>query len=176
MSQVVMRAHLNVSGGNESAIYNVSFGFLDQDGTMRENFYKRGTARVNTQFNVGRFTFGENVTFVADQTTGGMQQGTMGEDTPIGNLIKMQPVVPIRDVQGNFAGPKANGLGNGANPIAQTERAQNNVTETNRFVGSIFGTADIKENLVFKTNFSFNVGRSTSQNFFFPTKRTLVLM
>lgn len=161
--------NLNISGGTEGATYNVSFNYYDQEGTMKYNFYKRGSIRVNTQFETGIFTFGENASFTIDQTTGGMQSGEMGENTPVGQLIKMQPIIPVYDIADYFAGAKANTLGNGSNPIAQVWKNRNDVAESNQFVGNAFATAALYEGLEFKTSFGFNLGRSRNENFSLPT-------
>lgn len=167
---LVQEYNLGVSGGGENATYNVSFGFLDQEGPMKFNYYRRGNVRVNTELNLGRFTFGENISFSTDQTSGGMQTGTMGEGTPVGNMIKMQPVVPVRDASGEgFGGAKANGLGNGSNPFAQVWKDKNNVTETQNLTGSVFGRADITENIQYETQLGFRFANIKSKDFFFPT-------
>jgi TonB-linked SusC/RagA family outer membrane protein len=161
--------NMNVSGGNDNATYNVSFNYFDQEGTMKENYYKKGTIRVNTQFDAGIFTIGENASFTIDQQNGGIIGGSQGEDTPIGNLIKMQPVVPVYDVNGYFAGAKANGLGNGSNPIAQVMKARNNVGETKQFVGNAFVNASLLDNLEARSNFGFNLGQNRGEGFSLPT-------
>lgn len=162
--------NLNISGGNEGATYNVSFNYYDQEGTMRYNYYKKGSIRVNTQFESGIFTFGENASFTIDQTTGGMQSGDMGEDTPVGQLIKMQPIIPVHAINGQyFGGAKANTLGNGSNPIAQVWKNRYDVNESNQFVGNAFATAALYEGLEFKSSFGFNLGRSRNENFSLPT-------
>ncbi|MDX1641010.1 MAG: SusC/RagA family TonB-linked outer membrane protein, partial [Balneolaceae bacterium] len=162
--------NLGIAGGSESATYNVSFNFFDQNGTMKRNYYKRGTIRANTQFEAGIFTFGENASYVIDQTVGGMQSGEMGEGTNVGQLIKMQPVIPVFAVNGeNYAGAKANGLGNGENPVWQTWRDRFDTNTTNRFVGNAFATADLYPGLQFKSSFGFNVGEGNSVNFSLPT-------
>ncbi|MDR8392895.1 TonB-dependent receptor [Aliifodinibius sp. S!AR15-10] len=162
--------NLNISGGTEGATYNVSFNYYDQDGTMKYNYYKKGSIRVNTQFEAGIFTFGENASFTVDQTTGGMQSGDMGEDTPVGQLIKMQPIIPVHAINGQyFGGAKANTLGNGSNPIAQVWKNRNDVTESNQFVGNAFVTAALYEGLEFKSSLGFNVGRLRNEDFALPT-------
>lgn len=167
---LVHEYNLNLSGGGETTAYSVSFNFLDQEGTMNHNFYKRGSIRVNSQTEVGRFTFGENISFAVDQTAGGMRQGTMGEGTPVGQLIKMQPVVPVRDASGEgWGGAKANGLGNGENPVAQVYNNRNDVIETTNFIGNVFGMVDITENLQYESSLGARTNNVRSESFGFPT-------
>lgn len=109
--------NLNVSGGSQDSRYNISFNYFDEDGTAAFNRYQRGTARVNTEFNMGRVTVGENLAISVDRSYGGLDDGGIGEDNILGKNILMQPVVPVHDAGGNFASGKAVGLGNQSNPV-----------------------------------------------------------
>lgn len=169
---MVQKYNLNISGGTEGATYNVSFNYFDQDGTMKYNYYKRGSIRVNTQFDAGIFTFGENASFSIDQTSGGMSGAlgsVMGEGTPIGDALKIPPVVPVYDINGYFAGAKANGLGQADNPVAEVWKNRNDINEGNQFVGNVFAVAEVIENLELKSSFGFNVGKGRVENFSLPT-------
>ncbi|MDX1640296.1 MAG: SusC/RagA family TonB-linked outer membrane protein, partial [Balneolaceae bacterium] len=169
---IVQKYNLNISGGTEAATYNVSFNYFDQEGTMRYNYYKKGTIRVNTQFDAGIFRFGENASFSINQTSGGQSgqlQGTLGEGLPIGDVLKIPPVVPVYDIAGYFAGAKASGLGQADNPVADVWKDRNDVLEGNQFVGNVFASADILESLQLKTSFGFNLGKDRVENFSLPT-------
>ncbi|HKK47163.1 MAG TPA: TonB-dependent receptor [Balneolaceae bacterium] len=162
--------NLNISGGGDKYTYDVSFNYLDNEGTMRYNNFERGTVRANTQFETGVFTFGENASFAIDKTIGGMPNGTMGEDTPIGNLIKMQPVIPVHDVGTWWASGKANTLGNGSNPVAESWKNRDDATNHNTFFGSVFSSAELfDQHLKLKTQFSFDVNRTNGHNINLPT-------
>ena len=110
-------ANLGLSGGGADNSYNVSFNYLKQNGTGAYSQYQRGTLRVNTAFNVNRLTIGENVAVGREQGYGGIDDNTIGEDNIIGKNILMQPVVPVRDIGGNFASGKFVGGGNNTNPL-----------------------------------------------------------
>jgi len=167
----VQQSHnLNIAGGGDDYTYDVSFNYLNNQGTMRYNDYQRGTVRANTQFETGVFTFGENASFAIDKTVGGMSDGSMGEDTPIGNLIKMQPVIPVHDAGSWWASGKATSLGNGSNPVAEAWKSRNNSTDHNTFFGSVFSSADLfDQHLKLKTQFSFDVNRTNGHNINLPT-------
>lgn len=162
--------NLNVSGGNQSARYNVSFNYFDQEGTMKHNYYKRGTVRVNTDFNTGIFTVGENISLALEETVGGMPAaGGYVEDTSVGKSVLMQPVVPVYDINGYFASGKAVGLGNQTNPVRVAWDDRDDVSQNNRIVGSAFAQADFTENLFFKTSLGFEVGEGKWEDFAYPT-------
>jgi len=56
---------------------------------------------------------------------------------------RMQPIVPVYDIQGNFAGTRAPGTGNAVNPVAQLYHAKDNDGKYFRVLGNIFGEATI---------------------------------
>jgi len=121
---LVQDYNLSVSGGNDNSVFNVSLGYYNQDGTIKYNKWERYSVRVNSEFKIGRLTIGENLAASREQNVGVM--GNMGEDTPIGQLIKMQPVIPVYDIDGYFASGKATTLGNGSNPVGQVFKGKDN--------------------------------------------------
>src|SRR5205823_3305907 len=110
-------------GGADNA-YNASFNFLNQEGTAAFNRLQRGTLRVNTAFNVGRFVVGGNVALSREQSFGGISNDDFGEDNILGKNILMQPVVPVYDIGGHFASGKAVSLGNNSNPLGYASNRQ----------------------------------------------------
>jgi len=160
-------ANLGLSGGGADNSYNVSFNYLKQDGTGAYSQFQRGTLRVNTAFNVGRLTIGENMAIGREQGYGGIDDGGIGEDNIIGKNILMQPVVPVRDIAGNFASGKFSGGGNNTNPLKYAFSHRFDKTLTDRGIGNAFAGIDLVRNLAFKTRFSFNVFQQ-GQNGFTP--------
>src|SRR5690606_39477786 len=49
---------------------------------------------------------------------------------PIGMSFSQQPIIPVYDIAGNYAGPA--GIGSGNNPVAQMHRTRNNRFFVNR--------------------------------------------
>jgi len=64
----VTDANLRISGGGADNAYNVSFNFLNQNGTAAYNRLQRGTVRVNTTFNLDRFIVRREYRVVARAT------------------------------------------------------------------------------------------------------------
>ena len=158
-------ANLAVSGGGIDNSYNVSFNYLKQDGTGAYSQFQRGTLRINTAFNVGKLQLGENMSISRQQNYGGIDDDALGENNIVGKNILMQPVVPVRDIQGNFASGKFVGLGNNTNPLkyAWSRRFDRNISD--KVLGSAFAGAELVRNLAFKTRFSFNLGQGSFKGF-----------
>ena len=159
--------NLNVSGGTENARYNVSANYFDQQGTMKYNYFKRYSIRANSEFKAGRITIGENLTLSRQQSVSNF--GNQGEGSPIGNIIKMQPIIPVRDVGEWWAGAKANSLGNGSNPVAQLWKDKDNVFTANQVLGNAYLRLDIADGLYARTSFGIQFDLNNDKRFGFPT-------
>ncbi len=152
-------ANLAVSGGGDNNAYHLSLNYLDQEGTARYTRFQRGGARINTTFNMGRASIGENISLSREQHHGaeGLTDDNVGEGGIVGKNIFMQPVIPVHDVGGNWGSGKANTLGNQSNPAKVNYFAQNNIATNDRMFGNIFGTVDAGHALSLKTKFGFNL-------------------
>jgi TonB-linked SusC/RagA family outer membrane protein len=162
--------NLDVSGGGQDNAYGVSFNYFDQSGTSKYTDFKRGSVRANTSFTRGKLNFGENIAVAIDRHFGGAPDdpGAYAEDGILGKNILMQPVVPIYDIQGNFASGKATGLGNQSNPLKEAFFQKDNVNKNDRVFGNVFGGFDITPALSLKTRLGFNVGEGAFQGFNAP--------
>jgi TonB-linked SusC/RagA family outer membrane protein len=159
---LVQDYNLGLAGSGTSHGYNVSLNYLNQEGTAAFNRFQRGSARVNTQFDVGRFTIGENLAVAYEQYYGGAgDPGGYAEDGILGKNILHQPVVPVYDIGGNYAAGKAVGLGNQGNPLKQAWGNKDDVGKNIKVFGNVFGGIDIVENLSFLTRFGFNLNEQS---------------
>ena len=113
--------NLNVSGGGDDNAYGVSFNYFDVKGTAAYNHFKRGSVRANTAVHPRPAQLRrEHCRRRRAVDYGGLPNDPEGyaEDGILGKNILMQPVIPVYDIQGNFASGKVSGLGN------QTQSAQ----------------------------------------------------
>lgn len=96
---------LSVSGGNESSNYSFSLGYLGQDGTLPNSGYERYSARINSDFKIGkRIRVGETVELSRNRWTGTFNQASW----TIRQLLQQSPTVPVYDPDalGGFDGPR----------------------------------------------------------------------
>jgi TonB-linked SusC/RagA family outer membrane protein len=157
--------NLNVRGGGANERYSVGFSFFDQEGTARGNRYQRGTVRVNTDFNIGRLTVGENLTVAGEGAYGGLANDAFGEGSFLGKNILSQPVIPVRDIRGNFASGKSPGLGNSTNPVKEALRGPDNRNRNVRVFGNAFARLGITEALTANTSLGINAGQGAYRGF-----------
>ena len=158
--------NVNVSagGGSETSNFFMSLSALDQTGVAYETSFTRYTLRANSSFDVTpKFRVGENITLsYSDQT---IPPGTDVNGGTIASLHRINPLIPVRDVGGNFAGSGVGGLGNGNNPIAIADRNKDNDILTFRALGNFYGEVDIFPTLTFKSNLGFDLRSVNTTNF-----------
>src|SRR3989454_10233222 len=161
----VTDANLRISGGGSDNAYNVSFNFLNQNGTAAYNRLQRGTVRVNTAFNLDKFVVGENMSLAREQHYGGIPNDDGGEDGILGKNILTQPVVPIYDIGGHFASGKATSLGNNSNPLGYAWQRQFDRNTNDQLMGNVYAGLDVTKRLSAKTRLGFNLGQQAFRGY-----------
>lgn len=158
--------NLSISGGTDDATYLFSLNYINEEGTMLRTWNERYTLRVNTQFNVrDNIRVGQNASIAFWENP---QTGSLAEGSAIGMAYRAQPIIPVYDIAGNFAGNFGAPLGNSANPVAQRERTANNTGENTRIFGNIFAEVDLLRNVTFRSNFGGSLASSNWSSFQFP--------
>lgn len=164
---VVQQYDLSVSGGGKNGTYAFSGGYLDEEGILIHTKFKRYNFRMNSdaKFN-DWFKAGESLQVIYIDEYGNL--GDNGEGTPISNGYRTQPIIPVYDIAGNFAGSRAPEMGNADNPVAQLTRAQNNNGKWNRIIGSAYAEAYFLKNFTFKTLLGYNWGQWNYKGYVLP--------
>ncbi|MBO4942892.1 MAG: TonB-dependent receptor [Muribaculaceae bacterium] len=130
--------NLSISGGTQQTRYLISGNIFKQDGVIKTNDLTRYTLRSNLEQKIGRMvTVGLNM-FASSATTHDVPLG--GHDGPefdpvITVALKMNPMMPVRDENGNYTLPPKAAFT--PNPVSMLE-IQNKYTRerlmTNGFV------------------------------------------
>ena len=164
---VVQEYDLSVTGGGKNGTYAFSGSYLDEDGILEYTNFKRYTFRMNSdaKFN-DWFKAGESLQAVYIDEHGNL--GDNDEGTVISNAYRSQPIIPVYDIAGNFAGSRAPEMGNSGNPVAMLYRARNNNGKWTRILGSVYGEVDILEGLSFKTLFGYYFGQWNYNGYTIP--------
>lgn len=158
--------NVSVSGGGQQGSYLFSLNYFDQVGNLMNTYMKRYTLRSNTQYNVSkRVRIGENlaIAFINNPTSGFLEEGSA-----IGMAYRQQPIIPVYDINGNFAGSFGSGLGNARNSVAQRVRAANDKWLNTQIMGNAYAEVDILNDLVFRTNFGGGSWSSFGNSFAYP--------
>lgn len=156
-SKPIQSHNITVSGGNDQGSYLFSLNYFNQQGTLIDTYLKRYTIRANTSYKVSnRIRIGENLNYsVLDnpQANGGI----LVEGSAIGFAMRENPIIPVYDIGGNFAGSSPKGLNNPRNPVSIQATTSNDRGLANRLFGNMYGEVDVLKNLTFRTSFGGEV-------------------
>ncbi|WP_438711494.1 SusC/RagA family TonB-linked outer membrane protein [Aquimarina muelleri] len=162
----VQNYNLGISGGSENAKFHVGMGALTQDGVTLHTSFNRYVLRVNSEFKISNnFRIGESFNISYSDRVG--STGSQFTDGDISFLYRAQPIIPVYDIAGNYAGPQSAGLGNGINPVASATRNKDNLTRRIRTIGSIYAEIDFLKNFTFKTNLGVDYDTNNASFFTF---------
>ena len=141
---------ITLSGGGDNSRFMVALNYFNQQGIILETFSKRYSIRANSEFNIGdRVRVGENLQVSYRENRG---IANLDEGNAIALSYRNQPIVPVRDIMGNFAGTRAQLTGNALNPVANQMRSQHNDAFDVRILGNLYAEVDILDNLTFRTS------------------------
>ena len=159
--------NLAVSGGSERGRYLLSFNYFNQQGTLINTYLKRYTIRSNSQFNITKsIRVGENLAYSISQNP---RISPTTEGSAIGMAFRQQPIIPVYDIMGNYAGTSGGQLGNANNPVAIQQRTANNNSFGNRLLGNVYADIDFFKGLTFHTSFGGESYSGFSRAFSYPT-------
>ncbi|GAB3959970.1 TonB-dependent receptor [Spirosoma harenae] len=157
--------NLTVSGGApDKSRYLFSFNYFNQDGIVINNFYKRYSARVNTEFTLKKnIRIGENLQVSTTQANGAANNTEASELALARYILPIIPVYTIRE--GDFAGTKGNGLGTADNPVAVRDRIKNNRANAFGIFGNMYLEVDFLKHFTARTSFGGSYGTNDYTNY-----------
>lgn len=161
----IQNHQLGVSGGSEGGRYAMSLNYFNQDGIMKYTGFKRYSLRANTEFNVNkRIRVGQNFQAAYGERIG-QPNGNNAESNPTSFAYRIQPIIPVYDVAGNFAGTRGGDLDNANNPVALLYRNKDNKQKEVRLFGNAFAEVDILKNLTARTSFGIDYNLFNFNNY-----------
>jgi len=157
---MVTNHSLSIMGGTEKSTYNLSLGYLNQDGIVTNNNFKRYTARLSNDIQVFKpLKIGYNVTGVMNNSN----------DIPTSifhQLFSASPTVSVFNADGSYGDPRAQNLGDGANFNPQaTLDYFNQKTKNYQFTGNIYAELKFADHFTFRTSFGGDFGQSETRTY-----------
>lgn len=158
----VQEYNISVSGGTVGkSNYALSAGYMDQKGIVNyggdamngatNGGYKRYSLRSNADVTINDWL----KMGISLSGTYNNLKGTTGAG-PVTTVLTLNPLLPIYDIRGNFAGSKTPGTGNGRNPVAELIRNNDDYTRGLLLQASSYAQISFTKDLIFKTLFGFN--------------------
>ncbi len=151
----------NVSGGNENSSYFFSTNYYNEEGLLISEDFERLNARLNSQFEFGKFKIEESFSFAENSFTRNQAFGNQGATAPI-----LRPFAP--ENEGGFEAVDGDifGIG-GTNKFANAQLLDDDNTERN-FLGNVNLAYEPIEGLTAKINVGVEY-TSIYRNTFLPT-------
>ncbi|NDW19120.1 SusC/RagA family TonB-linked outer membrane protein [Dysgonomonas sp. 216] len=152
--------YLNVFGGDETALYALSIGFLDQQGAMKSTSFQRFNTRFNSEIKLtSKFTATANMSFVYGSRDL-VDEGPFRATNPIFAALVKAPFTTVNKYnEDGRRSPDIEGVdvfGN-TNPYSLVNSSDRESTQY-RFIGNIDGeyklTDDLKLNAMIGVNFN----------------------
>ncbi len=141
--------NIGISGGTEKGRYYVALNYFDQDGIVYATDYKRYSIRANTEFSPKEWMrIGETLEVTYSERVG-TDANTEGNDIAL--AFRTQPIIPLKDINGYYAGTRGSSLGNADTPFATLDRNKDNVQKRWRVFGGAYVEFDLFEGLTFKS-------------------------
>ncbi|MEJ7913922.1 MAG: SusC/RagA family TonB-linked outer membrane protein, partial [Chitinophagaceae bacterium] len=162
----MMNHQVTASGGTESANYLYGLDYFDQKGIVYTTRYQRYSIRANTGFTIkNKVRVGENLQINFTNRSGVQGFDNQSEGNAIAFSYRMQPIVPVFDIAGNYGGTRGSNLGNAQSPYANLDRRKDSREKRLGIIGSIYGEFDFLRYFTFRTNLGVDFGNSTNYNF-----------
>lgn len=162
---------LNFSGGNEKTKFYASGQYLDQDGIMIRNSYKRYNGRLNLDHKVKDWlSVGMNMSFARSQNNRISNDNAFS--TPL-QIVALSPITPIIDPRtGLLSGAldELTGAPNTNYPVYYNPLLSVGGTTystlVNRMLGNFYGNVNIAKGLTFRSEFGIDQLNQTEEAYY----------
>jgi TonB-dependent starch-binding outer membrane protein SusC len=143
---------LSFGGGSDNAKYYAGISYYDEKGTIINTRLKRYSLRMNSEFKVKNLIrFGENFQFTFRENPNlGFSPAS---ENQIMFALTINPLIPVYDQGGGFAGTTAKGFNNSTNPVANRIRTKDNKGFSSQIFGNLYAEADIARHFTARTSF-----------------------
>ncbi len=152
---VITSNNLTVSSGGDRGGVLMSLSYYGNKGVVKENDFNRISGRLNSDYSFfdGRLKIGENLQISKSKETP-MPSGLGG--TPLWLGLIAQPILPVKTVDGDWAGPIGAGFSDRNNPVRLIEHNKWDKNHTVKTFGNLFAELEIVKNLNFKSTFGID--------------------
>ena len=157
---LITNHNLSINGGGEKSTYNVSFGYLKQNGTVETQNFDRYTMRVKNDFEVS------NYLKIGYTLTGSMNKSKDINGDIFHQIYSALPIVPVYYADGSYGDPNDFGATSSAMFNPQVTLDYYNQRSTNyRANGTAYAELKFAKHFTFRTSFGGDYGDSEVINY-----------
>jgi TonB-linked SusC/RagA family outer membrane protein len=170
LQKAPMQNHqVTVSGGGNNANYLFGLNYFDQRGIVYTTGYKRYSVRANTNFTIkDKIRIGEYLQVNYIDRSGVNAFTNQDEGNPIAFSYREQPIIPVFDIMGNYAGTRGSNLGNANNPYSNLDRRKDAVDRRIGVIGSVYAEVDFLRYFTIRTNLGMDYINRSNYVFLTP--------
>jgi TonB-linked SusC/RagA family outer membrane protein len=155
---------ISATGGNDKTQYAIMGGFFQQDGIAINSDLKRFNSRVNIDSKVNDwFKIGTSLAYTnafSNIINDGSGDGIFAQ------ALAVQPDVPVRDANGEYAGPppSVSSAEVKFNPVAIANLRTNTLAQQ-RLMANFYGDISVMKNLTLRSEFAIDNNQTQNINF-----------
>jgi len=165
MSQkaTIQNHHLNLSGGNEATTYNLSLGYFDQKGIIKNTYMKRYSIKFSSTSKIKEWIkTGQNVTLTNMDYMGSTENTEWGSGQFYQAMFTNRAIAPY-DENGKWSNnPYSNQL---KNPMVSIDRSSRVDKDYKLNMNAYIEIQPFIDGLTFKTIVGYNLGISEADDF-----------
>lgn len=140
----------SVSNSGEKGSVLFSGSYTRQDGLLRESYFDRISARINSTYNISKYVgVGENL-MIAQWTDRGFS--TQDDRGVPYTAMRQHPAIPVRDLFGVLTSPMDLASSDIANPMKMIENGKDNTNQSWRILGNAYLEIFPVKGLTLKSN------------------------
>ena len=154
--------YLNVSGGSDKVLYNLSAGYITQQAIVKDYQNNRLNVRLGLEENLGRFRFGQNMNIRYTKNKGQLAS--------VQSAVLYAPYKPIYDasIPGGYSiVSNVDDNSNVPNPL-QALGVRTQKSDEFVFFPQLFGEVNLIKGLKFRSQIAFTIGGGSSESFQIP--------
>ncbi|WP_339714320.1 TonB-dependent receptor [uncultured Kriegella sp.] len=155
---LIQNYDLSLTGGSDKTSYSFQAGFLEENGILKNTSFNRISFRSNVDSNPFEWlNIGQRLGVTYGETKG--WGGNNSHNNLFNQLYLASPLIPVRDVAGNWAGNVVGGgnINDGPNPVGFLDRLKNNSNKKYNITGNIYAAIDPVKNITIKTLLGYDV-------------------
>lgn len=156
---IITNHNISVNGGGEKNNFNLSLGYLNQQGILKTNNYERYTLSFAQDINITKnISFGYNI----------MGKYSNAKNPPGGiwrQLYTAPPVIPVRFADGAYGDPGYYGLGSSVSNPQVTLDYNNSTTRDYYAAGNAYLNVKFLRHLTWRSSIGGNYDENDGKNF-----------
>ncbi len=147
---------LSLSGANDKSNYALTLGYLDDQGTEVNSYFKRLSLRVNTEFKIQPWLrIGENTEMSYATSNSGEKRTFNTFNNDIGAIYSLSPLLPTYDIAGNVTGTKGSTILGSGNPLISRMNSIDSKSYAESIIGAAYAEIEPFKGLVYTNQIGF---------------------